>query len=64
MDVVGGGRLGTGVKKSYLIGGPNEGRGGRAGQSDDGNAARENGGNARGHEKEDVRVFCIEWAGM
>lgn len=59
LDLVAGGRLGTGVKKGFLVGGAvvadddesgrSEGRGGDA----DGDA----GGM-------DVRAFCIEWAGM
>lgn len=39
MDLVGGGRLGTGVKKGYLLGGAEP-------------------------EKEEVRTFSVEWAGM
>ena len=44
MNIVGGGRLGTGVKKGFLLGGPEE-----------------SGNNDR---REEVRTFCIEWAGM
>lgn len=48
LDIVGGGRLGTGVKKGYMIGGleptiPDKGQ-------------KRNG--------EQVRTFCIEWGGM
>ena len=50
LTLVGGGRLGTGVKKAYLIGGV-QGRTGKA--SDD----------VPGTEAE-VRTFCIEWSGM
>ncbi|KAI9852736.1 MAG: tRNA-splicing endonuclease subunit [Vezdaea acicularis] len=50
LDIVGGGRLGTGVKKGFLLGG--------ARPSDD-LIAHDNGDKAKG-----VRTFCIEWAGM
>lgn len=63
MDLVGGGRLGTGVKKSFLIGGPNAkdspgsiragGRGDDMGERTDVHKTGD-----------DVKVFCIEWAGM
>lgn len=43
MDIVSGGRLGTGVKKGYLVGGAEQGE---------------------GSERNDVRTFSIEWAGM
>lgn len=43
LDIVGGGRLGTGVKKGFLIGG------------------REGGDKV---DRQNVRAFCIEWAGM
>ncbi len=48
LELVGGGRLGTGVKKGWLIGGPEEvdGR-----DEDD-------------ESKRNVRTFCIEWGGM
>jgi len=48
LDIVGGGRLGTGVKKGYLIGGVDP-------EKDAANA--ENG-------DESVRTFCFEWAAM
>jgi tRNA-splicing endonuclease subunit Sen34 len=49
LDLVGGGRLGTGVKKGYLIGGVEE----------------EDGLGADGSTRErKVRTFCIEWGGM
>lgn len=51
LDLVGGGRLGTGVKKGFLIGGREEGGVGVEGQ-------------AGGEEGEDARCFCIEWGGM
>ena len=48
LDLVGGGRLGTGVKKGWLLGGPQE--------------MEENEGD--GVNKDSVRTFCIEWGGM
>ncbi|KAL8793658.1 MAG: hypothetical protein Q9195_003707 [Heterodermia aff. obscurata] len=51
LDLVGGGRLGTGVKKSWLIGGPSVNE----------NEDRESGDPGVGEE---VRSFCIEWGGM
>ena len=48
LDVVGGGRLGTGVKKGFLLGGP------APNVMHDGNKA----------SHDDVRAFCIEWGGM
>lgn len=54
LDLVGGGRLGTGVKKGWLIGGVED-------KEDDGRDAGDkvepDGGTA-------VRTFCIEWGGM
>ena len=51
LDVVGGGRLGTGVKKAYLIGGsPSSGE--TVGDDDE------------AQKEEDVRAFSIEWAGL
>ena len=50
LDLVGGGRLGTGVKKGFLIGGLEEGTDTTKGHKDD------KGGGAR--------AFCIEWGGM
>lgn len=62
MDLVGGGRLGTGVKKSFLIGGPTGSNspesfraGGGADELKEITDVRKSG---------DVKVFCIEWAGM
>ena len=53
LDLVGGGRLGTGVKKSWLIGGPSE--------SENETEDHESGSpGVRGK----VRPFCIEWGGM
>ena len=51
LDLVGGGRLGTGVKKSWLIGGPSE----NENENDECGSPRVGG---------KVRPFCIEWGGM
>lgn len=48
MDIVAGGRLGTGVKKGFLVGGEE--------LSKAGNAAVTNAGS--------IRTFCVEWGGM
>ncbi|KZF23147.1 SEN34 subunit of tRNA-splicing endonuclease [Xylona heveae TC161] len=48
LDIVGGGRLGTGVKKGFLIGGAETEE-----QACKGHASTP-----------DVRVFCVEWGGM
>lgn len=48
MDLVGGGRLGTGVKKGYLIGGVER----KIKQEDEHEGV------------ENVRTFSIEWASM
>lgn len=48
LDLVGGGRLGTGVKKGFVIGGA---------QIDE-SVDKDN------REDDGVRTFCIEWAGM
>ncbi|OCK82756.1 SEN34 subunit of tRNA-splicing endonuclease [Lepidopterella palustris CBS 459.81] len=50
LDIVGGGRLGTGVKKSYLIGGAD--------------TRRENASGAGSNAGDGVRAFSIEWAGL
>lgn len=50
LTLVGGGRLGTGVKKGFLVGGV-------VPSSDDTAAGAKD-------EHNDVRVFCLEWAGM
>ncbi len=59
LDIVGGGRLGTGVKKAFLIGGaPTRERGdGDAVDYDDVDRPSAN-------EAQRVRAFCIEWGGM
>lgn len=48
LDLIGGGRLGTGVKKGWLIGGLDMSKKGSEDKGVDG----------------DVRTFCIEWGGM
>lgn len=63
LDLVGGGRLGTGVKKGWLIGGTIEGENGQLARR------RENHPEAREMKDADlknnnVRTFCIEWGGM
>lgn len=60
MEIVGGGRLGTGVKKGFLIGGEERGAGAgdRAASSD---ATGEDGGT---QEENRVRTFSVEWAVM
>ncbi|KAF1945241.1 SEN34 subunit of tRNA-splicing endonuclease [Clathrospora elynae] len=50
LDVVGGGRLGTGTKKAYMIGGEDPDVGGR--------------GDDNSHDEESVRAFSIEWAAI
>lgn len=52
-DLVGGGRLGTGVKKGWLIGGEE-----REGEE------KEEGEGGEGRKMARVRTFCIEWGGM
>jgi len=49
MDIINGGRLGTGVKKGFLLGGPEKSR-----EEAESEAER----------VESVRAFSIEWAGM
>lgn len=50
MDLIGGGRLGTGVKKGFLIGGVEE------------TLEEEERGSVE--DSDDVRTFCVEWGGM
>ena len=55
LELIGGGRLGTAVKKGFLIGGKkppdeDENRGGAESSADT--------------DGDGVRAFCIEWAGM
>lgn len=54
LDLVGGGRLGTGVKKSYLLGGETPRVTGQTGEV----------GQNKSEKKDNVRVFCVEWGGM
>jgi len=55
LDIVGGGRLGTGVKKGFLIGGE---------ASRDPESAPNGEGILDGGGEGGVRTFCIEWGGM
>ena len=78
LDLVGGGRLGTGVKKGWLIGGVEEDEHGHweesvqstAGKVDNGNSRLGAGIDRGGRGPESsidgarVRTFCIEWGGM
>ena len=59
LDLVGGGRLGTGVKKGWLIGGMEE-------KVPEGEGGEGSGGGAKkgGDDEARVRTFCIEWGGM
>lgn len=73
LDLIGGGRLGTGVKKGWLLGGlegGDEGGGGSDGVESGGTSSgsevsveMEN-GKLTAVEKHRVRTFCIEWGGM
>ena len=54
MDIVGGGRLGTGVKKGWLLGGMEEHKKSNADGTRDGEIT----------QNDRVRTFCIEWGGM
>ncbi|KAL8694849.1 MAG: hypothetical protein Q9218_000609 [Villophora microphyllina] len=62
LDLVGGGRLGTGVKKGWLIGGAEkyaDGHGGNELAPDQIGTTR-----TEGSQSPWVRTFCIEWGGM
>jgi len=59
LTLVGGGRLGTGVKKGFLLGGVERKAGGVAVTAMDGEGEKE-----REQDGEGVRCFCIEWGGM
>ncbi|KAK0253853.1 hypothetical protein B0A54_15504 [Friedmanniomyces endolithicus] len=64
LDLVTGGRMGTGVKKGYLLGGIAKGGGKAGGRRGRVRESEEEGiGVGRG-EEEVVRTFCIEWGGM
>ncbi|KAL8944311.1 MAG: hypothetical protein Q9216_000495 [Gyalolechia sp. 2 TL-2023] len=63
LDIVGGGRLGTGVKKGWLIGGVEEKR--VSGEEDQSSSRdREDREHDDDITKPRVRTFCIEWGGM
>ena len=62
LDVVGGGRLGTGVKKGWLIGGV-EGKHNRQGALEDIASTETTAIRSKNNEAK-VRTFCIEWGGM
>ncbi len=71
LDLVAGGRLGTGVKKGFLVGGAVVRPPGEEEEydddddDDDGNGVDGGGpGRRRRQERQHVRAFCIEWAGM
>jgi tRNA-splicing endonuclease subunit Sen34 len=57
LDIVAGGRLGTGVKKGFLLGGQ---------EADDRFGSKGQGKADSGDDETDdcVRAFCIEWGGM
>ncbi|KAI1780153.1 SEN34 subunit of tRNA-splicing endonuclease [Hypoxylon cercidicola] len=57
LDLVAGGRLGTNVKKGYLIGGAIADEQGKVRDAD----IQQEGGNAHAPQ---ARAFCIEWAAM
>lgn len=57
LGLVGGGRLGTGVKKGWMIGGP-------VSKRDEGAGEDENDGEGERGGGPEVRTFCIEWGGM
>ena len=62
LDLVGGGRLGTGVKKGWLIGGVEE-KGTEQGASKKTKLA-EVAATGTNNDQANVRTFCIEWGGM
>ena len=70
LDLVGGGRLGTGVKKSFVIGGletNDRGIGMGMGDGGEGVDVDADTGAGAGHDddaEKTVRTFSIEWAGM
>ena len=63
MDLVGGGRLGTGVKKGWLIGGVDEGEDTQEVVGDD-DRFESIDMKLAGFRSPTVRTFCIEWGGM
>ena len=62
LDLVGGGRLGTGVKKSFVLGGLEAV--GDVEKVDDGGEGKEDEGDGGDGGERKVRAFSIEWAGM
>ncbi|RWA09756.1 hypothetical protein EKO27_g5339 [Xylaria grammica] len=68
MDLVGGGRLSTSVKKGYLFGGAvTDGSGAKETDDDDGASQDEKARRPKlrgGPVAPPVRTFCLEWAGM
>ena len=74
IDLIAGGRLGTGVKKGWMIGGvepgrEGEGKGQREKKTEGGGKEEEEGKGEEGDgeregEGERVRTFCVEWGGM
>ncbi|KAI4141068.1 MAG: hypothetical protein L6R39_005519 [Caloplaca ligustica] len=62
LDIVGGGRLGTGVKKGWLIGGVQTMKESRD-EADD-SASQPTGRGDDTTQLGSVRTFCIEWGGM
>lgn len=63
LDLVGGGRLGTGVKKGWLIGGVNEGGSGQSVERHENHPDSRKTEHANQGDS-NVRTFCIEWGGM
>ncbi|KAL8698999.1 MAG: hypothetical protein Q9224_001605 [Gallowayella concinna] len=62
LDLIGGGRLGTGVKKAWLIGGAVKTDKGD-GKKDSGSMDAQNGVREK-PASSSVRTFCVGWAGM
>jgi len=69
LSLVGGGRLGTGVKKGFLVGGKVEKGevvvdGGEKDVEAVGEGMEQGKSEGAGEGREEVRCFCIEWGGM
>ena len=69
LSLVGGGRLGTGVKKGFLVGGKVEKgevvvEGGEKDVEAVGEGMEQGKSEGAGEGREEVRCFCIEWGGM
>lgn len=62
LDIVGGGRLGTGVKKGWLIGGVEEKS--TSDEREHESAPQHTGSRDENTGDVNVRTFCIEWGGM